>query len=61
MLQAAAFVEAVEERTGVMISCPEEIAFRKGFINGGQLRALGEALNASAYGRYLLDLAREGG
>ena len=61
LLQAAAFVEAVEERTGVMISCPEEIAYRKGFIGREQLRGLGEALNASAYGQYLLGLACEGG
>ena len=60
LLQASAFVETIEERTGIMISCPEEIAFRKGFIGRDQLLALGGELKASAYGQYLLDLAREG-
>ena len=60
LLQASAFVETIEERTGIMISCPEEIALRKGFIGRDQLLALGGELKASAYGQYLLDLAREG-
>lgn len=56
LLQAENFVEAIEERTGVMISCPEEIAFRKGFIDREQLHKLGAELEASGYGEYLLSI-----
>jgi glucose-1-phosphate thymidylyltransferase len=59
MLQAANFVEAIEQRQGLKICCPEEIAFRKGFITAEQLRRLGaEATND--YGGYLLELAENG-
>lgn len=58
LLHAANFVETIEERTGVMISCPEEIAFRRGFIDRDQLCSLGEQLAASGYGQYLQRLAR---
>ena len=49
LLQAASFVQAVQERQGMMISCPEEIAFRMGFIRDEQLRALIEDLHESEY------------
>jgi glucose-1-phosphate thymidylyltransferase len=57
LLQAANFVQAVEDRQGMMISCPEEIAFRMGFINAAQLRKLAIDLNNNQYGEYLLRLA----
>lgn len=57
LLHAANFVEAIEERTGVMISCPEEIAFRRGFIDATQLASLARELISTGYGKYLLDLA----
>jgi len=57
LLQAANFVQAVEERQGMMISCPEEIAYRLGFIDEGQLRKLANQLNNNQYGEYLLQLA----
>lgn len=60
LLHAANFVQAVEERQGLMISCPEEIAYRMGFITKGQLHQLGENLNHNNYGGYLLRLAQEG-
>ena len=53
LLQAANFVQAVEERQGMMISCPEEIAYRMGFINQEQLARLANELNQNEYGRYL--------
>jgi len=53
LLQAANFVQTVEERQGMMISCPEEIAFRMGFIDESQLRRQAEALNHNEYGAYL--------
>jgi glucose-1-phosphate thymidylyltransferase len=57
LLQAANFVQAVEDRQGMMISCPEEIAFRMGYIDTDQLRSLGEANNT--YGQYLVRLATD--
>ena len=59
LLQAANFVHALQERQGMMISCPEEIAFRQGFISREQFRALAESLQANRYGQYLLQLLRE--
>ncbi len=56
LLQAANFVQAVEDRQGLMISCPEEIAFRMGFINRDQLRSLALQMENNGYGTYLLDL-----
>ncbi len=57
LLQASNFIQTVEERQGMMISCPEEIAFRMGFINQQQLHALARQFN-NAYGDYLLRLAQ---
>ncbi|MGQ9681706.1 MAG: glucose-1-phosphate thymidylyltransferase RfbA [Anaerolineae bacterium] len=54
LLQAANFVQAVEERQGMMISCPEEIAYRQGYITADQLRALANRLSSNGYGAYLL-------
>lgn len=59
MLKAAEFVEAVQDRQGFFISCIEEIAWRRGFINTEQLIALGEELKMTDYGQYLLTIARE--
>ena len=55
--QAASFVEAIESRQGLKIACPEEIAFRMGFIDEGRLRALAEDLAGSSYGEYLATIA----
>jgi len=60
LLHAASFVEAIEERTGVMISCPEEIAFRRGFISAGELVVLADELAGGGYGDYLREIAEEG-
>ena len=59
LLQAANFVMAVEERQGMMISCPEEIAFRMGYIGRDDLRNLAKAMDNNEYGKYLLRLAEE--
>ena len=59
LLQAANFVHAVEERQGMMISCPEEIAFRLGFIDAPQLRRLARVMEGNQYGQYLLRLLKE--
>lgn len=60
MLKAGEFVEAVQQRQGFFVSCIEEIAWRRGFINTDQLKALGEELKSTDYGQYLLAIAREG-
>jgi len=59
LLQSAGFVQAVQERQGMMISCPEEIAYRMGYIGAAELRAQGEAMKGNEYGQYLLRLAAE--
>jgi len=61
LLQAATFVETIEQRQGLKISCIEEIAYRKGYISSAQLEKLAKPLNKSSYGRYLLDLLHEDG
>lgn len=57
LLQAAMFIEAIQQRQGLMISCPEEIAFRMGFITKEQLRELGRKLSGNGYGEYILEVA----
>lgn len=57
LLQAASFIQTIQERQGLMISCPEEIAFRMGFIDRDQLVKLGQELSSNSYGQYLLDVA----
>ncbi len=57
--EAAQFVAALQKRQGYRISCPEEIAFRLGFIDRNQLEALGGRLGKSDYGKYLLEIAAE--
>lgn len=55
LLDAASFIETLEKRQGLKVSCPEEIAYRKGYISGQELVKLGQALNNN-YGKYLLQL-----
>jgi glucose-1-phosphate thymidylyltransferase len=56
LLQAANFVQAVEERQGMMIACPEEIAYRMSYIDRDQLRQQAQAMRSNQYGEYLLRL-----
>jgi glucose-1-phosphate thymidylyltransferase len=56
MLQAAVFVETIQSRQGLKVACPEEIAFRMGYINKEQLCVLAEPLKKNGYGQYLLQL-----
>ena len=58
LLQAASFVQTVEERQGMMIACPEEIAFQLGYIDARQLHALAESMSTNGYGAYLLGLLK---
>ena len=59
LLQAGQFVQTVEERQGLKIGCPEEIAYRKGYITADALRALAEPLLKSGYGTYLTGILDE--
>ena len=56
LIQASSFVQAVEERQGQMIGCPEEIAYRMKYISAADLERLGGSMRGSAYGQYLLRL-----
>ena len=59
LIQASNFVQAVEERQGQMIGCPEEIAYRMRYITSDQLERLGASMKGSAYGQYLLRLVAD--
>ncbi len=59
LLEASHFIETIERRQGLKIACPEEIAFRQGYIDANRLRQLAEPLQKNGYGRYLLNLLRE--
>jgi glucose-1-phosphate thymidylyltransferase len=59
LLQSANFVQAVQDRQGLMISCPEEIAYRMGYITAGELAALAAAMAGNSYAGYLQRLAHE--
>ncbi|MCK5173918.1 MAG: glucose-1-phosphate thymidylyltransferase, partial [Planctomycetes bacterium] len=59
MLQAANFVNTVEQRQGLMVACPEEIAYYKGLIDAEQVLRLAEPLKKNHYGQYLLSLIKD--
>ena len=60
LLEASQYIETIERRQGLKIACPEEIAWRMGYIDDAALERLGAALAKSGYGQYLLDLLRDG-
>ncbi|MGC3982197.1 MAG: glucose-1-phosphate thymidylyltransferase RfbA [Steroidobacteraceae bacterium] len=59
LMQAGMFIEAIEARQGLKVSCPEEIAYRAGYIDASQLERLAGALGKTGYGAYLLELLKE--
>jgi len=59
MLEASAFIETLQRRQGLQIACPEEIAWRSGWISSDDIRRLAKPLEKNSYGQYLLDIIRE--
>jgi glucose-1-phosphate thymidylyltransferase len=59
LMEAALFIETIEKRQGLMIACPEEIAYRSGYITAQQLEAIAQPMRKNAYGAYLLQLLQE--
>ena len=60
LLQAANFIQTIQQRQGLQVACPEEVAYLKGWIDATRLAALAEPLLKTQYGEYLAELAREG-
>lgn len=60
LLEAGQFIATLERRQGLKVACPEEIAFRRRWIDAAQLARLAEPLAKNGYGRYLLQLLEEG-
>jgi len=56
LLEAAQYIATIERRQGLKIACPEEIAYRQGYIDGAALERLGHAMAGNAYGKYLVSL-----
>ncbi len=59
LLEASQFIETIERRQGLKIACPEEIAYRMGYISAQQVEALAQPMQKNSYGQYLLGLLRE--
>jgi glucose-1-phosphate thymidylyltransferase len=59
LMEASLFIQTIEKRQGLMVACPEEIAYRAGFISAQQLKAIAEPMRNNSYGAYLLQLLKE--
>jgi glucose-1-phosphate thymidylyltransferase len=59
LMQASAFIQILEERQGLKVACPEEIAFRMGFVDAEQLAELAHPMRNNEYGKYLMALRDE--
>ncbi len=59
LMDAALYIQAIEKRQGLMVACPEEIAYRFGYITAAQVEKIGSTMKNSSYGAYLLQLLRE--
>jgi glucose-1-phosphate thymidylyltransferase len=59
LMDASLYIQAIEKRQGLMVACPEEIAFRSGYITAEQVEKIGTSMKNNSYGAYLLQLLRE--
>ncbi len=59
LMDASLYIQAIEKRQGLMVACPEEIAFRSGYITAQQIEQIGNSMKTNGYGSYLLQLLRE--
>jgi glucose-1-phosphate thymidylyltransferase len=59
LMEAALYIQAIEKRQGLMVACPEEIAFRNGYVTAEQVENIGRSMKNNGYGAYLLQLLRE--
>ena len=59
LMEAALYIQAIEKRQGLMVACPEEIAYRSGYITAADVEKIGNAMKNSSYGAYLLQLLKE--
>jgi len=59
LIEAALYIQAIENRQGLMVACPEEIAYRSGYIPAAHIEQIGNSMKNSSYGAYLLQLLRE--
>jgi glucose-1-phosphate thymidylyltransferase len=59
LMEASLYIQAIEKRQGLMVACPEEIAYRSGYITAAQLEKIGTTMKNNSYGAYLLQLLRE--
>jgi glucose-1-phosphate thymidylyltransferase len=59
LLEASTFIETIEKRQGLKVACPEEIAYRLGYISKEDLERIGNSMNKNGYGQYLLSVLRE--
>jgi len=59
LMEAAMYIQAIEKRQGLMVACPEEIAYRSGYITAAQVEKVATSMKNSGYGAYLTQLLRE--
>ena len=59
LMEAALYIQAIEKRQGLMVACPEEIAYRSGYITAGQVEKISGSMKSNSYGAYLLQLLKE--
>jgi glucose-1-phosphate thymidylyltransferase len=59
LLEASLYIQAIEKRQGLMVACPEEIAYRSGYITAEQVEKIGSSMKNNSYGAYLLQMLRE--
>jgi glucose-1-phosphate thymidylyltransferase len=59
LMEASLYIQAIEKRQGLMVACPEEIAYRSGYITAEQVERIGSSMKSNSYGAYLLQLLKE--